>query len=45
MYILARSAQKLKRHIFPFMTTFYDFALKIETSWDVKYVIVYVSYI
>ena len=39
MYILGRSAQKLKKHIFAFMTTFYDFALKIETSWakmDVK---------
>ena len=27
------SAQKLKKHTFPFMTTFCDFALKIETSW------------
>ena len=30
MYILRRSAQKLK--IFPLMTTFYNFTLKIETS-------------
>ena len=30
MYILRRSAQKLK-NIFPLMTTFYNFALKIET--------------
>ena len=56
MYILGISAQKLK-NIFPLMTTFFDFALKIETSWakkDVKPsletwnandVIVYVWYI
>ena len=39
IYILGRSAQKLKNHIFALRTTFYDFALKIETSWakmDVK---------
>ena len=57
MYILGRSAQKLKNHIFALMTTFYDFALKIETSWakmdvkpsletwNVNDVIVYVWYI
>ena len=57
MYILARIAQKLKKHIFPLMTTFYDFSLKIETSWakkdvkpsletwNVNDVIVYVWYI
>ena len=57
IYILARSAQKLKKHIFPLMTTFYDFALKIEASWvkkdvkpsletwNVNDVIVYVWYI
>ena len=39
MYILGKSAQKLKKHIFALMTTFYYYALKIETSWakmDVK---------
>ena len=57
MYIFARSAQKLEKHIFPLMTTFYDFALKIKTSWakkavkptletwNVNNVIVYVCYI
>ena len=57
MYILARSAPKLKKHIFPLMTTLYDFALKIETSWakkgvkssletwNVNDVIVYIWYI
>ena len=46
-----------KKHNFPFMTTFYDFALKIEASWvkkgvkpsletwNVNDVIVYVWYI
>ena len=55
MYILRRSAQKLK--IFPLMTTFYNFTLKIETSlaknvvksiletWNVNDVIVYVWFI
>ena len=36
---MRRSTQKLKRHIFPLMTNFYNFALKIEPSWgkmDVK---------
>ena len=32
MYILAKKYPKIKKHIFPFMTAFYDFALKIETS-------------
>ena len=57
MYILARSAQKLKKHIFPLMTIFYDFAFKIETrwakkdvkpsleTWNVNDIIVYVWYI
>ena len=36
MYIVARSAPKLNKHIFPLMTTIYDFALKIETSWATK---------
>ena len=39
MYILARSAPKFKKKdIFPLMTTLYDFALKIETSWAKKHV-------
>ena len=37
MYILGISGQKLK-NIFPLTTTFYDFALKIETSWAKKVV-------
>ena len=57
MYIFGRSAQKLKNHIFALMTTFYNFALKTETSWakmnvkptletwNVNGVIVYVYYI
>ena len=57
MYILGRSAQKLKKNIFLFMITPCDFVLKIETSWakkdvkpsletwNVNDVIVYVSYI
>ena len=57
MYILGRSAQKLKNHIFALVTTFYDFALKIETNWakmdvkpsletwNVNDIIVYVWYI
>ena len=36
IYILGRSAQKLKKLIFPPMTTFYDFVLNIETSWTKK---------
>ena len=33
MYILKKSAPKFKKHIiFSLMTTFYNFALKIETS-------------
>ena len=36
IYILARSAQKLKKNIFPLMTTSYNFALTIETSWAKK---------
>ena len=36
MYILGRSAHKLKNIVFPFMITFYDFVLKIETSWAKK---------
>ena len=31
MYILRRSAKKLKKHIFPLMNTFYNFTRKIET--------------
>ena len=57
MYILRRSVQKLKNTFFPLMATFYDFALKIETScakkdvkpsletWNVNDVIVWVWYI
>ena len=30
---------KIKKHIFPLMTTFYDFAFKTETSWANKDVI------
>ena len=48
---------KIKNHIFPLMTTFYDFALKIEASWakkdvkpnletwNVNYLVVYVWYV
>ena len=35
MYILRRSAKKNK-HIFTLMTTFYNFTLKIESSWAKK---------
>ena len=35
MYILKKSTQKLK-NIFSLMTTFYNFTLKIETSWAEK---------
>ena len=36
-YILKRSAQKFKNiYIFPLMTTFYNFTLKMETSWAKK---------
>ena len=35
MYIYRRSTQKLK-NICPLMTTFYNFTLKIETSWAKK---------
>ena len=28
--------ENLKKHTFPLMTTFYDFALKIEASWVKK---------
>ena len=57
IYILGRSAQKLKNIFFPLLIIFYDFALKIETSWtkkdvkpsletwNVNDVIVYVWYI
>ena len=57
VYILGKSAQNLKNHIFALMTTFYDFAPNIETSWakmdvkpnletwNVNDVIVYVWYI
>ena len=57
MYILRRSAPKIKNHIFPLMTTFYNFSLIIETScakkaaksiletWNVNDVIVYVWFI
>ena len=34
IYILARSAQKFKNHIFHLMTAFYNSALKIETSLE-----------
>ena len=33
MHILRRSAQKLKNIFFHLMTIFYNFTLKIETSW------------
>ena len=33
MYILKKSAKKLKNIIFPLMATFYNFAFEIETSW------------
>ena len=36
MYILGRSAQKLKNIFFPLLIIFYDFAFKIETSWAKK---------
>ena len=36
MYILGRSTQKLKNIFFPLWLPFYDFALKIETSWAKK---------
>ena len=36
IYILGRSAQKLKNIFFSLLTIFYDFALKIETSWAKK---------
>ena len=32
MYILRKSAPKLKKQMFPFMTTFYSFTLKMKTS-------------
>ena len=39
MYILRKSAPKLKKHIFfPLTTTFYNFAVKIETSLTKKFV-------
>ena len=33
-YILRISDQKLKQTYFYLMTTFYNFTLKIETSWE-----------
>ena len=36
MHILGRSTQILKTTFFTLMTTFYDFALKIKTSWAKK---------
>ena len=34
-----KNCPKVKKHIiFPFMTTFYNFALKIETNWAKKVV-------
>ena len=36
MYILKTIAQKLKKRYFSLMATFYNFALKIETSWAKK---------
>ena len=38
MYVLRKNVQKFKSIIFPLMTTFYNFALKIETSWVKKVV-------
>ena len=35
MYILKKSTQKLKEK-FSLITAFYNFALKIETSWAKK---------
>ena len=37
MYIL-RSAPKLKNMFFPLTATFYNFTLKLETSWTKKVV-------
>ena len=36
MYILKKRAPILKNIIFPLMTTLYDLAFKIETSWAKK---------
>ena len=33
-----KKCPKIIKHIFPLTTTFYDFALKIETSWVNNYV-------
>ena len=40
MYILKKNAQKLKKqqHIFPLVTTLYNFTRKIETNWAKKVV-------
>ena len=38
MYVLRKNVQKFKSIIFPLMTTFYNFALEIETSWVKKVV-------
>ena len=38
MYIFEKKCPKIKKHIFPLMTTFYNFTLKIETSWAKKVV-------
>ena len=37
MYILSKSAPK-NHYFFPILSTFYNFALKIETSWAKKVV-------
>ena len=56
IYILRRSSQKLKKHIFPIITTIYNFTVKISTTWtknvvksiletwNVNYVILYVCF-
>ena len=31
-----KKCQNIKKHIFPLMTTFYNFTLKIETSGAIK---------
>ena len=35
---LEKKCSKIKKHIFPLMTSFYNFTLKIETGWAKKFI-------
>ena len=36
MVYFEKKCLEIKRHVFPLMTTFYNFTLNIETSWAKK---------